>query len=464
MFFRRYVGLGYGPFLRGIILDREFKNLSDIVAQSRRFFPQFNDGCRFLSSASDYKWVWPTGEELLIRHMKRLSDYDQFHGHEYPFILHNEITKHPTSELYDKMMSTNRSSFDPIVNTPKRQVDGQTVYDTSDNKPLPPIPLRVFSTTNPYGPGHHWVKKRFISCAKPGELIKTTIRLFNPQTQQEEDVTKTQIAIFGSYKENKLLSPEYIFELESEKNPIIREAWLNGNWDISSGNAIGDLWRDDVHVIDRVPIPVEWNVNRAFDWGSSHPYAVCWFAEANGEQMTKDFCPAKGSLIMFDEIYGCTEIGKNQGLRKSAVEIADEIKCREIKLLAAKWIKRQPIPGPADSQIYNVRETDIDTIGKKMADCGIRWIPADKSPGSRINGLELFRDRLEAAITLEGPAIYFMRNCSSSIEILPALPLDEDKIDDVDSDSEDHIWDVVRYRVLQSNNRYVEKLNTKFPI
>jgi len=461
--YRKEVGIGYGPFWRGIIFDREFKNLSDLVAQSRRFFPQFNDGCRFLSSASDYKWMWPTGEELLFRHIKRLSDYDQFHGHEYPFIGWNELTKQPTSELYDKMMSTNRSSFDPMSNTATAQVDGRQVFISPDGNPLPPIPLRIFSTTNPNGPGHHWVKKRFISCAPSGKLLKQTIRLFNPQTQQEEDITKTQIAIFGSYKENKLLSPEYIFELENEKNPNLRAAWLYGDWNISSGNAIGDLWQHEVHVIERFPIPVSWNVNRCFDWGSSHPYAIGWFAEANGEEVTKDFCPTKGSLIMFSEIYGALEIGKNQGLRKSAVEIAEEIKEHEINLLKQKWIKTQPVPGPTDTQIYNVHESDVDTIGKKMEDHGIRWINADKSAGSRINGLELLRNRLESSLTGEGPAIYFMRNCSATIEILPVLPLDENNIEDVDTDSEDHMYDVVRYRVLQSNNRYATKLNVKYP-
>ena len=67
MFFRKHVGLGYGRFWRGVIFDREYKNLDDLISKSLRWFPQFGDGARFLSSRSDYKWVWPTGEELLFR-------------------------------------------------------------------------------------------------------------------------------------------------------------------------------------------------------------------------------------------------------------------------------------------------------------------------------------------------------------------------------------------------------------
>lgn len=34
--FRRLVGLGYGSFWRGVIFDTEYKNLTDIITQSKR--------------------------------------------------------------------------------------------------------------------------------------------------------------------------------------------------------------------------------------------------------------------------------------------------------------------------------------------------------------------------------------------------------------------------------------------
>ena len=86
MRFRRNVGRGYGPFWRGIIFDREYKNLDDLVIKSHRWFHAFNDGAKFLSSAKDYKWVWPSGEELLFRAIKQPDEYWGFHGHEFPFI------------------------------------------------------------------------------------------------------------------------------------------------------------------------------------------------------------------------------------------------------------------------------------------------------------------------------------------------------------------------------------------
>lgn len=467
MRFRRRVGIGYGQYWRGVIFDREFDNLSGLVAESKKWFPKFFDGAVFMSSASSYKWVWPTGEELLFRHVKKLDDYEGFHGHEYPFIGWNELTRYATSELYDKFMSTNRSSFTPERDTPK---DKNGRYLTPDGLPLPPIPLEVFSTTNPDGPGHNWVKDRFIDAAPRGTVVRTEVEVFNPQTQQNEKVVKTQVAIFGSYRENKYLAPEYIAELEKITDENLRRAWLFGDWEISAGDAFGDLWRDKVHVLPRFVIPASWLIDRSFDWGSSHPFSVGWWAEANGEEATiidgeevYKFCPPPGSLIQFFEYYGTEKIGTNKGLKKPASEIAEHIRDIEISLMQNGWIKTQPWPGPADNQIRDVREADVDTIEKKMAKVGIRWEESDKSPGSRKNGMELFRERLNAALKGEGPAIYFMRNCRASIKLIPKLPRDEKKIDDVDTTAEDHSWDMVRYRVLKGNNKVARKIKVSHP-
>lgn len=472
MRFRRLVGKGYGSFWRGIIFDREFKNLADLVAQSKRFFNSFNDGAKFLSGASEYKWVWPTGEELLFRHAKKISDYDNFHGHEYPFIGWNELTKHPTSELYDKLMSTNRSSFDPVKNTPRKldkkgnpaeANDGTPLYDTVDQLPLPPIPLEVFSTTNPNGPGHNWVKRRFISCAKAGEVVKTEVKVFNPQTQEDEVVVKTQVAIFGSYRENIYLSPQYVAELELIKDQNLRRAWLLGDWDVVSGGALDDLWKTNVHVIPQFKVPSNWTIDRSLDWGSTHPFSVGWWAEANGEEVILNngdrFCPPRGSLIQIAEWYGTEEIGTNKGIKMSAKDIAKGILEREGKMLVSGLISRKPLPGPADNQIGDVRESDVQTIKSKMEDQGVEWLPSDKSKGSRVAGLELFRNRLESAIDKEGPAIYFCSNCKASIETIPTLPRDDKNMDDIDTNSEDHPYDMVRYRCLYSPVRFTKSIS-----
>jgi hypothetical protein len=454
MFFRKFVGMGYGAFWRGVIFDREYKNLDDLVNKSRRWFNSFGDGAKFHESKADYKWVWPTGEELLFRSYKTKTDYWNYHGQEFPFIGWNELCKYPTSNGYDDMMSCNRSSFRPQD------------YPLQNGDLLPPIPLRVFSTTNPYGAGHIWVKRRFIDVAPYGQVVRRTVRVFNPATKEDVDVTKSQVTIFGSWRENIYLSPEYIAELESITDENKRKAWLEGDWDIVAGGALDDVWRKIVHIRPRFIVPPSWYLDRSLDWGSTHPFAVGWFAEANGEEARltdgTTFCPPPGSIIQLAEWYGTKEIGSNKGLKLSAPDIAVGIRDREIALMEQGWINAQPWPGPADNQIRDVREIDVDTIEKKMSDKGIRWLESDKSPGSRRNGLQLVRDRLEAATKGEGPGLYFMDNCRASISTLPVLPRDEDKIDDVDTDAEDHPYDMVRYRVLKGNNRMARAIKVKY--
>jgi len=438
MRFRSRVGIGYGPFWRGIISDREYKSLDDLISKSKRWFNAFDDGARFISSKDNYRWVWPTGEELLFRAMKKLTDYDKIHGQEFPFIGWNELTKWPTSELYDMAMSCNRSSFTP----------------EKDNPDLPDIPLEVVSTCNPWGAGRTWVKRKFIDCAEYGQIITKETEVFNPRTQQKEIVKRSQVAIFGSYKENKYLDPVYIASLENIKDENLKAAWLKGDWNAVCGSAIDDVWNKAIHVKRRFVVPKSWRIDRSFDWGSTAPFSVGWWAEADGTEAKMldgtSFCPQKGSLIQIKEWYGSKEIGTNKGLALSSPVIAEGIVAREIEMMENGWIKVQPLPGPADNAIGNTIEVE-----------GVRWLISDKTNGSRKRGLQVMRDRLEAAITGEGSALYFMDNCIASISTIPELPRDVDEPDDVDTACEDHCYDMARYRTTKGNNRDAKFIDIK---
>jgi hypothetical protein len=489
MRFRRNVGLGYGHFWRGVIFDREYKNLEDIVSKQQRWYPSFNDGAKFTQGTGSFKWRWPTGEELLLRHIKRAADYWIYHGQEFPSINWNELTKYPTSDLYDAMMSCNRSSFIPAEHPVRlRHIEAQlrgyrrfVPNDLMDQKRaaqmendeyglylLPEIPLEVNSTTNPFGPGHNWVKRKFIDVAQPGEILRREVKVFNPRTQERETITKTQVRIFGSYKENKYLAPEYVAELESMTDENKRKAWLHGDWNIVAGGALDDVWDESKLAVDRFAIPSNWYVDRAMDWGSTAPYWVGWFAEANGEEVTlrdgTTWCPARGSIILIDELYGADEVGTNQGAKQSSEDLASWI-IKEEKSLKGKWVLGKISEGPADNQIFNENEgEDEDTIATKMEDVGVTWQRSNKGRGSRKRGLQMLRDRLKNTKDgKEKPGFYIMRNCKVALATLPVLPRDEDDMDDVDTDSEDHAYDGIRYRMLKGNNRYATNIKAKQP-
>lgn len=478
MRFRRRVGQGYGRFWRGIIFDREYKNLDDLISKSMRWFPEFGDGARFISSKSDYKWTWPTGEELLFRAIKKESDYWGYHGQEFPFIGWNELTKYPTDVLFDMMMSCNRSSYRP--EDYPLAIDGDLFNKTGEvrfvdsearnatNYLLPEIPLEVFITCNPYGAGHNWVKKRFINAAPPGRIFRRTINVFNPRTQKREDVVKTQVHLFGTYRENKYLSPDYIAELEGITDPNKRRAWLGGDWDIVAGGMFDDTWDRSQHVIRPFRIPSTWRITRSFDWGSSKPFSVGWWAQSDGSDiMMADGSwrsTVKGDQFRFAEWYGWT--GKaNMGLRMLATDIAAGIVERELTM----GIHGRVQPGAADNSIWDSENGNsiaadmlkpVTVRGSKYR--GVEWTRSDKSPGSRKDGWEkcrrYFRNSLrqyiltstgvKVPVPREKPGVFVFDNCKNFIDLVPTLPRDEVDQDDVDTEAEDHIGDEFRYHVL----------------
>lgn len=469
MRFRRWVGQGFGRHWRGVIFDREYKNLDDLVSKSMRWFPEFKDGARFLSSKSDYRWVWPTGEELMFRTVKKASDYWAYHGQEFPWIGWNELTKYPTDELFDAMMSCNRSSFRP-------QDFHSGVFDaaTGLEVALPKMPLEVFATCNPYGSGHNWVKKRFINAAPMGQIVSTAVNVFNPQTQKREDVVKTQVHLFGSYRENKYLSPEYIAELEKMTDKNKRKAWLMGDWDVVAGGMFDDVWDSQYHLVIPFKIPDTWRIDRSFDYGSSHPFSVGWWAESDGCDIVVNGVrksTIRGDLYRIFEWYGTS--GKtNQGTRMLANAIAGGIVERELR----QGIHKRVQPGPADNAIWTLengnsiaadmaRKVRINVDGTTVEHKGVSWTRSNKDSGSRKVGWEQVRKYLANALPYEQvdgkdiprprekPGLFAFNTCTYFADLFPVLPRDEDDMDDVDTDSEDHIGDEVRYKVLSVMER-----------
>lgn len=458
MRFRRLVGKGYGAFWKGVIFDIEYKNLGDIISQSKKLFRKFGDGAKFLSSASDLKWVWPTGEELLFRYEKNADGYWNYHGQEYPFVGHNELTKRADSEFYEAMFSCMRSSFRPED------------YPLPDGSLLPNIPLECFSTTNPFGVGHSWVKKRFIDPAPRGTINRQSMTVFNPQTEQEEAITITRVAIHGSWRENPYLDATYIAFLLNIKDPNKRKAWVNGDWSVTSGGRFDYLWDESIHVVKPFQIPPGWRVDRSHDWGESKPFSNLWFAESDGEpcDINGKRCKyPRGTLFLIGEFYGCQDDEHNKGLQMSASKVAecvaivdrgitggdDEKIPGQVNYIHGIASGHKVNPGPADNSIFVGNDESI-SISDKMKAKGVKWLESDKSPGSRVAGAAIICEMLEAAIDgaksesgmPENPAVYVFSNVRGFISRFPILSRDSKKPDDIDTDQEDHDYDAFRYK------------------
>lgn len=408
MDFAQHVGLGHGQAWRGILFRQTYPQLADVVAKSKRWFFQIFRGAKF--NGSEYKWTFPGGEELLLRHMKTPDDYWNYHGHEYPWIGFEELTNWPTAECYESMFACSRSS-----------VEG--------------VPRKYRATCNPYGRGHTWVKARFIDPAPAGVVIR-------------EPGKPERVRIHGDVRENAHLmraDPDYIAKLEAITDENRRKAWLYGDWNITSGGMFDDLWDSSVHVLPVFDIPAGWRIDRSLDWGSARPFSVGFWAESDGSPAIvagRQRTFPRGTLIRIGEWYGCGA-KPNEGLRLTAGAVAGGIKERHGLLGIADRVK----PGPADSSIYDV--TDEASIADNMAKEGIRWEPADKRPGSRKNGWELIRSRLQNAAEGNGkPGLYVFDRCRDFLRLVPSVSRDEKDPDDIDTDAEDHLHDEMRYRVL----------------
>lgn len=421
MCFAQHVGRGFKRDWRGIIFRRTFPELRDIIAKSQRWFSQIFKKATY--NQTEHTWRWPDGETLIFGFMERPSDYYKYHGHAYPFIGWEELTTWASDECYRLMFSCLRSTN-------------------------PDLPRIVRATSNPYGPGHNWVKARFRLPLSSGVTCGPLIREFGQPPRA---------VIHGRLEENKILlhaEPNYVDNLRaSASNPAQLAAWIEGSWDIVSGGIIDDLWRRDVHVVPPIPpdqIPERWRIDRSYDDGQAKPFDVGWWAESNGEPVTWEgrvIGPVRGDLVRIAEWYGWNG-QPNKGIQLTSGEVARGVRDREQSMGIARRVR----PGPADTAIWNSSPLNPrDSVASTMLREGVSWEPADKGPGSRTQGVQIVRELLKGAIPAndnrrEKPGLFVSAACEQWLRTVPTLPRDERNPDDVDTDAEDHAWDSTRYR------------------
>lgn len=298
---------------------------------------------------------------------------------------------------------------------------------------------RIVAGTNPGGVGHNWVRSTFVDIAPPMTIV--------PQPKTEGGMRRQYIpARLGDNPTLQETDPDYIDRLEGLGRPELVKAMRDGDWNIVAGGMFDDVWRESSHVIQRFDIPAGWRIDRSFDWGSSRPFSVGWWAEADGtdaklpDGTTRSF--QRGTLIRIAEWYGWN--GKpNEGLRMLATEVAAGILKAEKEMGFAGRVRS----GPADSAIFDTQNGVC--IADDMARIGVRWEKADKGPGSRKNGWERMRKMLKASMThpMEEPGLLVFDTCRQFIRTVPVLPRSERDQDDIDTDAEDHVGDEVRYRI-----------------
>jgi len=405
MDFLQGVGKGYGTAYRGIIFRESFPQLSDIISRSKKYYTQLYPGAKFLGSNGVNKWVFPEGEELLFRHMRKPDDYWNYHGHEYPWIGWEELTNWPNIECYESMKACNRCSAIGV-------------------------PIKYRATCNPWGAGHGWVKEYFIDPAPP------LTRIVN-------DSGQIRMRIHGHLAENRILlkaDPDYIKNLASIVNPQKRKAWLEGSWEIAAGGFFDGIWDPAKHIIKPFKVPKSWKYIIGFDWGSQKPGSLGIWARSDGRVLPDGRMFPRGSIIRVKEWY-IAERNKegmtvpDTGLRLTNEEMAIGIYELTKDLNVRQWI--------ADPAIF--RDQSGPSIYKQFNK--IRKVPFRPADNERVAGWQSMVQLMAEATkdVPENPGLWVFDICRDWIRTVPTLMRDKRNIEDISTEMEDHIADETRY-------------------
>jgi hypothetical protein len=384
----------YGEAASGLMVRRTREELYDTIERSRQLYTLLG------AKLTDNLWRFPNGARLRFAYLERDSDAEAYQGHNYTRVYIEELGNFPNPAPVFKMMATLRSAKG--------------------------VPTGFRASGNPGGPGHQWVRARYIDPAPHGMQVIT-----------DAESGLQRVFIPAKVSDNKILTdsdPSYVARLKQSGSPELVRAWLDGDWSVIAG-AFFPEFSMVKHVIRPFTIPEHWARYRSMDWGSARPFAVYWMAVSDGD----DTPYPRGSLVVYREWYGMQPNQPNVGLKLTAEEVADGILSRE---------SGEELTGNViDPAAFN--SDGGPSIAERMLVRGCFWGKADnKRVGQRgmMGGWDQLRQRLKG---FDGkPMLYIFDTCAHLIRTLPALQHDEKRPEDVDTEAEDHAPDALRYGVM----------------
>lgn len=411
----------YGEAWKGILFRRTFPELQELIDISSELFPPTGA----LWAQAKHTWVWTNGARLRFAYLEHDKHKTRYHGQAYTWVGWDELTHWADDKAYRYLRARLRAS---------------TVVPTK----------RIRATSNPGGPGHHWVKRHFVDHAPHGYIPRVDIE------------TGHQVMFIPArLVDNPYLAvndPTYVDRLKGLGSPAMVAAWLEGDWEVTEG-AFFDNWDTNRHVIEPFTIPDSWTRFMVGDHGSAEPFAILWFAIAGDDYVVtkrngvKVLIP-RGCLIAYREWYGWDGQHANVGIKLPAEAIADGIHQREIH-----EPRRDDGKAEIRYRIMDVGEgaTSGPTILERMGTRGVYChkpdgLKARVSAHGKLGGWDMVRHRLGEAGDIS--MLVFFNTCTETIRTLPALQHDEARPEDVAA-GEDHAGDAVRMACM--SRPYIRK-------
>ena len=367
--------------------------------------------------------MMPGGARLKFRQLERDGDAEKYQGHNYTRVYLEELTNWANPAPINKLRATLRSAAG--------------------------VPCKLMATANPGGPGHTWVKARYIDPDPNGYkpvAEEMTVDAWDPQLGEFTTITvrSTRVFIPSKLSDNKKLmtnDPTYVAKLRQSGSESLVRAWLQGDWDVVEG-AYFDEWDAQKHVIPPFEIPAHIEVYGSFDWGSAKPFSFGLWAVMDGtvKHPLMPFYFPRGALIRINEWYGIKHDASGQFIPNTGLKLKSGDVGKGIVDRFGAYLDVY-----ADPAVFT--EDGGPSLAEDMwAGSGqkINFLRADNK---RIPGWNQVRARLDG--NEDGyPMMYVFSTCIHAIRTLPAMQHDERHPEDIDTTSEDHAPDEIRYGLM----------------
>ena len=388
----------------GLMVRRTYKELVDTIERSRAIYGPL----KWTYNETEKLWRDPRGARLRFAYLDRDSDAEGYQGHSYTRVYVEEIGNFPSPAPVMKLFATLRSGAG--------------------------VPVGFRATGNPGGPGHQWVRARYIDPAPLGNQV-----IHDPVTGLD------RIFIPSKVDNNPFIDAEsYKQRLRSSGSKELVQAWLDGDWSVTLG-AFFDCWSTARHVVRPFEIPKEWLRFRAMDWGSAHPFCVQWWAVVSDDGTYGGKFLPRGCLVLYREWYGQKPGEPNVGIKMNADDVGKGIRKRE----------------EGEEIAYGVLDPSAfiqdggPSIAERMGTGSEGKVWFRRADNSRVHtrgarhtgGWDVMRWRMEG--NDDGhPLMVVFSTAVDFIRTVPFLQHDPDRPEDVLTDSEDHCGDTARYACM----------------
>lgn len=316
--------------------------------------------------------------------LRNLDDPSKYKSAEFAAVLVEELTENPESTFDDLRFRMRYGNIEDV---------------------------KFIGATNPGGVGHGFVKRKWV---KPDDE--------NPDTEQNRF-----FYIPAKYNDNKFTTEEYVKQLAALPEEK-RRAYMEGDWDIFAGQYFSE-WRDNTHICAPF-IPLKTNIIiGGMDWGRAKPFSF-HLAEVSRIQLENG--------VKFYRVKTFLEV---YGTEKTPAEWAEEIKTKlrryNIKLSEVVWVQGDPA-------MWTKGQDNSISIKDQFVKADEGWRVLKPGSNDRVGGWENYHNWLR--IAPDGLPYYMVSSeCPNLIRTLPELVHDDLKVEDVDSDGEDHAPDDQRY-------------------